>query len=107
MITQEELYEIIAIDENYRIELTNSTGDMDKFREVFQRRNANSNETTQKTTQKILELMKQKPTISTVELAELCGLTRDGVNYNIRKLKAQGVVCRLNGRKGGYWKVMK
>lgn len=32
-MTQEELYEIIFIDENYRIELTNSTGDIDKFRE--------------------------------------------------------------------------
>lgn len=30
-MTQEELYGIIAIDEGYRIELTTSTGDMDKF----------------------------------------------------------------------------
>ena len=32
-MTKEELREIIAINENYRIELTISTGDMDKFQE--------------------------------------------------------------------------
>jgi len=34
-MTQEELYGIIAIDEEYRIELTTSTGDMDKFQEAI------------------------------------------------------------------------
>ena len=34
-MTQEELREIIAIDGNYRIELTTSTGDMDKFQEAI------------------------------------------------------------------------
>ena len=34
-MTQEELREIIAIDENFRIELTTTTGDMDKFQEAI------------------------------------------------------------------------
>ncbi len=34
-MTQEELYEIITIEENYRIELTTSTGNMDKFQEAI------------------------------------------------------------------------
>ena len=34
-MTEQELREIIAIDENYRIELTVSTGDMDKFQEAI------------------------------------------------------------------------
>lgn len=33
-MTAEELYEILAIDENYRIERTVSTGNMDKFQEA-------------------------------------------------------------------------
>ena len=53
-----------------------------------------------------MELMKQNPSISTDEIAELCGITRDGVNYNIRKLKAKGYVRRMNGRKDGYWEVL-
>lgn len=34
-MTEQELHEIIAVDENYRIELTTSTGDMDKFQEAI------------------------------------------------------------------------
>lgn len=34
-MTKEELYEIIASDEGYRIELTTSTTDMAKFQEVI------------------------------------------------------------------------
>lgn len=32
---QDELYEIIHSDESYRIELTTSTGNMDKFQEAI------------------------------------------------------------------------
>ena len=34
-MTKEELQEIIAIDEGFRIELTTSKGDMDKFQEAI------------------------------------------------------------------------
>lgn len=34
-MTTQELFEIIAMDENYRIELTTSTGDMNKFQEAI------------------------------------------------------------------------
>ena len=51
--------------------------------------------TTQKTTQKILDLIKENPYISTVELAEACNLTRDGVTYQIRKLKKNGSIVRI------------
>lgn len=34
-MTKEELYEIIASDEGYRIELTTSTTDMAKFQEAI------------------------------------------------------------------------
>lgn len=48
----------------------------------------------------------QNPYISIEELAELCDLTRDGVNYNIRKLKSQGIISRVNGRKEGDWEII-
>ena len=74
---------------------------------TFQRNNVNTTgKTTQKTTQKMLELMKKNPYISTEELASICGLTRDGVNYNIRTLKTRGVIRRVGGRKEGYWMVV-
>lgn len=45
---------------------------------------------THKTTRKILSLMKENPSITIEELCEICGLTRDGLNWNIRKLKKKG-----------------
>ena len=63
-------------------------------------------ETTQKTTQKILELIRENPAISTEELAEKCALTRDGVNYQIRKLKKEGYLVRIGPDKGGHWELV-
>ena len=64
-------------------------------------------DTTQKTTQKIVEQMRSNPTISIEELAELCGLTRDGINYNIRNLKNKGIIKRIGPDKGGHWEVIR
>lgn len=61
---------------------------------------------TQKTTQKIIELIKGNEEISTEELAEMCGLTRDGINYQIRKLKRQGIIRRIGPDKGGHWEIV-
>ena len=63
-------------------------------------------DTTQKTTQKIVEQMRSNPTISIEELAELCGLTRDGINYNIRNLKNKGIIKRVGPDKGAHWEVI-
>ena len=63
-------------------------------------------DTTQKTTQKILDQIKANPYISRQELAELCGLTSDGIKYNIRKLREKGIIKRIGPDKGGYWEVV-
>ena len=60
----------------------------------------------QKTTQKILDMIQENPEINIEELAEACGLTRDGINYNIKKLKAKGRLRRIGPDKGGYWEVL-
>ena len=62
--------------------------------------------TTQKTTQKILEQIKLNPFISREELAEVCGLTSDGIKYNIRKLREKGIIKRIGPDKGGHWEVV-
>ena len=63
-------------------------------------------ESTQKTTQKVVELMRSNPMISIEELAEICGITRDGINYHIKNLKKKGIVKRIGGDKGGHWEIM-
>ncbi len=62
--------------------------------------------TIQKTAQKIIELIKKNNEISTDELAKMCGLTRSGINYQIRKLKQQGLLYRIGPDKGGHWEVI-
>lgn len=62
-------------------------------------------EATQKTTQKIISLMVANPKISIEEIAAVCGVTRDGVNWQIRKLKKAGRIRRIGPDKGGHWEV--
>ena len=53
----------------------------------------------------IKEIMRSDPTISVSAIAEQVGLTADGVNYHIRKMKSSGEIEREGGRYGGRWKV--
>ena len=39
--------------------------------------------------------MKANPYVSREELAEICGLTSDGIKYNIRKLREKGIIKRI------------
>ena len=59
--------------------------------------------TTKKTTEKIVRLMKSNPYITNKELAEVCGITEDGVYQNTQKLKKNNRIRRIGGDKGGYW----
>ena len=61
--------------------------------------------TTKKTTEKIVRLMKSNPYITNKELAEVCGITEDGVYWNTKKLKKNNRIRRIGGDKGGYWEV--
>ena len=58
----------------------------------------------EKTTEKIIRLMKANPYIINKELAEVCGITEDGVYWNTKKLKKNNRIRRIGGDKGGYWK---
>ena len=65
-----------------------------------------SQKTTQKTTQKIIELIKDNQNISIEEMADKCGLTRDGIKYQIKKLKQEGILRRIGPDKGGHWEII-
>ena len=51
--------------------------------------------TTQKTTEKIIRILKERPYATAGQLAEELGLTIDGVDYYIRKLKKQGRIVHI------------
>jgi len=63
--------------------------------------------TTLTTTQRVLELMEKNPYITIDQIAASIGITRDGVNYQIKKLKNLGQIERDGGDYGGKWKVIK
>ena len=63
-------------------------------------------ETTQKTTEKILRLIIENPSITNKELARLCDITEDGVFYHIKKMKVAGIIHRIGPDKGGHWEVV-
>ena len=61
-------------------------------------------EATQETTQeKIIAVIKESPNITQEQLAVKLGLTRDGVSYNIKKLREQGKIKRIGSTKSGTW----
>jgi predicted HTH transcriptional regulator len=63
--------------------------------------------TVEKTVEKIMEAITNNSLITQAELAEMTGLTRRGIEYNLSKLKALGLIERVGPDKGGYWKVKK
>ncbi|HIE27872.1 TPA: winged helix-turn-helix transcriptional regulator [Candidatus Poribacteria bacterium] len=62
--------------------------------------------TPQKTTQKILGVIKENPNITRKELASIIGISEDGIKYHIANLKSMGVLERIGPDKGGYWRIV-
>lgn len=61
---------------------------------------------TEKTTQKILDIIKNNPQVTRKELAELVGITADGIKWNLEKLKKTGKIRRIGPDKGGKWDII-
>ena len=53
------------------------------------------------------KLLIEDPYLTNPELAEICNLTEDGIFYNIKKLKSDGLIRRVGPNKGGRWIVNK
>ena len=63
-------------------------------------------ESSQKSSQKILELMKQNPATTTTELAQLLNISRRAIAKQIALLKEKGLIRRIGSDKGGHWEVL-
>ena len=77
-----------------------------KVAEKVQKQTGNVTDTSQKTSQKIIDLIKEDPYISTSKMAEIIGVDRRNIARNIKKLQEQGVVRRVGPDKGGFWEVI-
>jgi predicted HTH transcriptional regulator len=63
-------------------------------------------QTTQKTTQKIIALIRQNPEITRQELAMELEITDSGIKYHLKKMQDKGLLHRAGPDKGGYWEVV-
>ena len=63
-------------------------------------------ETSVKTSVKILELINSKNQITIPELAEIIGVTERSIERNIWKLQQNGKLVRIGPAKGGHWKII-
>lgn len=71
---------------------------------IYEITKTTTQETAQETTQeKILKLIKSNPSITQTQMAKVLGITRDGVSYNIKQLKDNGIIERVGATKNGYW----
>lgn len=61
----------------------------------------------EKTVEKICTLISENVKVSIAELVVLTGLSRRGVEWNLKKLKASGRLRRVGPDKGGHWEVIK
>lgn len=61
---------------------------------------------TRKTTRKIIEAIAKKSDITQKELAELIGITDDGIKYHITRLRKKGILKRIGPDKGGHWEIV-
>ena len=61
----------------------------------------------EKSVEKIIREIRENPQITVRELTTLVGLSRRGVEKNIKKLQEQGIIRRVGPDKGGHWEIIK
>ena len=61
---------------------------------------------TQKTTQKILDVLRIDPKASRKELAGRLNTTEDSIKWHLETLKKENKIRRIGAAKGGYWEVL-
>lgn len=66
-----------------------------------------SSERSSKSSERILDLIKNKPTISAAEIAMDIDMSSRGVEKQIKKLREAGIIKRNGADFGGYWEIVK
>ena len=73
--------------------------------EVAEIDTASSEKNSDKSSEKILQLLAKTPTLSAKQLAQQLGLSSRAIEKNIAQLKADGRLKRIGAAKSGYWQV--
>ncbi len=94
----------------YMLELPEIETNRDWFTIVFKRPEESYEKrvygSSQKSSQKILELAKESPEITIEELSDKLKISDRAVKKHIANLKKKGLLKRIGPDKGGYWEVV-
>jgi len=60
----------------------------------------------QKTVEKILSIINENPFVTQNQLIDLTGLSRRGVEWQLKQLKDKNVIRRIGADKGGHWEIV-
>ncbi|MFO8234777.1 MAG: winged helix-turn-helix domain-containing protein [Bacteroidales bacterium] len=55
--------------------------------------------------EKILTLIREYSKITMQEMAKEIGISEKGIEWNIDKLKEEGIIGRKGSKRGGYWEI--
>ena len=66
-----------------------------------------SQKSSQKNSQKIVDFIKERPEITTAEMAERIGVSRRSIVNITNRLQEEGVIRRVGPDKGGHWEVVR
>ena len=66
----------------------------------------NSREKNKNSREKILELLRENPKLTTAGLAQAMGISPKGVEKQLAHLKREGLLRRIGPDKGGHWEVV-
>ena len=64
-------------------------------------------ETDMGTAQEVLNLIKENPEITQIEMSQKLNLTLEGVKYHIKKLKTAKKIKHVGATKKGHWELIK
>jgi predicted HTH transcriptional regulator len=96
----ENIDELINMGEGYHIEFKFSQFFTVTFSRLSQLK------TPVKTSGKIINLVQINSMITIPELAQDIGVTERSIERNIQKFKSDGELYRVDGARGGHWKIM-
>lgn len=105
----------VADNENLSVEFSFNSGFSVIFRRVLkiisegkevEEAEITVGKTRGKTRGKILEAIKDDPTITREELSRIADLSIRGVEWNLTRLKKEGKIKRIGSAKGGHWEVI-
>ena len=59
-----------------------------------------------KTIDTILQFIKDNPSITRKSLAKIVGISQSAIQKHINRLKAEGIIVRNGGDRGGHWEII-